>query len=160
MTGFTAVVGSVAKLLRAPLATGLLVAVLVSLAVLGLRGCGNLESLELAAYDWFIRLRPSDPAADPRIVLVSITEQDIQTLGSWPLSDDVLAQALEAIARFGPRAIGVDIYRDFQVPPGSERLDSFLRKNGRIIWVSKFGQGKTGGFPRQSAQRYGECRLQ
>ena len=50
--------GAVAKLLRTPLATGFLVSILVSLAILGLRGCGNLESLELAAYDWFIRLRP------------------------------------------------------------------------------------------------------
>jgi adenylate cyclase len=145
VTGFTATVGSVAKLLRTPLATALLVSILVSLAILGLRGCGNLESLELAAYDWFIRLRPSDPGADPRIVLVTITEEDIQTLGSWPLSDDVLAQTLESVARFGPRAIGVDIYRDLPVPPGSERLQDFLHKNGRIIWVSKFGQGKTDG---------------
>jgi adenylate cyclase len=145
--GFTAAVGSVAKLLRAPLATGFLVSILVSLAILGLRGCGRFESLELAAYDWFIRLRPSDPGADPRIVLVTITEQDIQTLGSWPLSDDVLAQTIESVARFGPRAIGVDIYRDLPVPPGSERLQDILRKNGRIIWVSKFGQGKTDGIP-------------
>jgi hypothetical protein len=48
-------VGSFAKLLRAPLATSLLVAILVSLAVLALRGCGNLESLELAACDWFMK---------------------------------------------------------------------------------------------------------
>jgi adenylate cyclase len=140
-------VSSVAKLLRAPLATGFLVCILVSLAVLGLRRYGGLESLELAAYDWFIRLRPADPQADPRIVLVTITEHDIQTLGSWPLSDDVLAQTLESVARFGPRAIGVDIYRDLAVPPGSERLQNFLHKNGRIIWVSKFGQGKTDGIP-------------
>ena len=139
--------GSIAKLLLVPLATSLLVTVLVSVAILGLRGCGNLESLKLAAYDWFIRLRPSDTQPDPRIVLVLITEQDIQTLGSWPLSDDMLTQVLESVARFGPRAIGVDIYRDLQVPPGSERLDGFLRKNGRIIWVSKFGQGKTDGIP-------------
>ena len=51
MIGFTAAVGSVAKLLRAPLATGFLVSTLVSLAILGLRGCGSLESLELAASD-------------------------------------------------------------------------------------------------------------
>jgi adenylate cyclase len=147
VTRFTAAVSSVAKLLRAPLATGFLVCILVSLAVLGLRRYGGLESLELAAYDWFMRLRPSDPQADPRIVLVTITEQDIQTLGSWPLSDDVLAQTLESVARFGPRAIGVDIYRDLPVPPGNERLQDFLRKNGRIIWVSKFGQGKSDGIP-------------
>jgi adenylate cyclase len=153
VTGFTAAVGSVAKFLRAPLGTGFLVIILVSLAVLGLRACGNLESLELAGYDWFIRLRPSDPGADPRIVLVTITEQDIQTLGSWPLSDDVLAQTLESAARFGPRAIGVDIYRDLPVALGSERLQDFLRKNGRIIWVTKFGQGKTDGILPPAALR-------
>jgi len=75
-----------------------------------------------------IGLSDSDP--DPRIVLVTITEQDIQTLGSWPLSDDVLAQVLESVARFGPRAIGVDICRDIQVPPASKRLDGLLRNNG------------------------------
>jgi adenylate cyclase len=153
VTGFTAAVSSVAKLLRAPLATGLLVSILVSLGIVGLRGCGNLEALELAAYDWFIRLRPADPAADPRIVLVTITEQDIQTLGSWPLSDDVLAQTLESVARFGPRAIGVDIYRDLPVPPGSKRLDSVLSKGEPIIWVTKFGQGKTGGILPPTALR-------
>jgi adenylate cyclase len=146
LTGLTAAVSSVAKLLRAPFATGLLVIILVSLAVLGLRGCGSLESLELAAYDWFIRLRPSDPKTHSRIVLVTITEQDIQSLGSWPLSDDVLLQTLESVTRFGPRAIGVDIYRDLPVPPGSERLQDFLRKNERIVWVTKFGQGNTGGI--------------
>src|SRR5262249_54219745 len=75
-----------------------------------------------------IGLSDSDP--DPRIVLVTITEQDIQTLGSWPLSGDVLAQVLESVARFGPRAIGVDICRDIQVPPASKRLDGLLRNNG------------------------------
>jgi adenylate cyclase len=146
-------VGSVAKLLRVPLATGFLVCILVSLAVLGLRGCGNLESLELAAYDWFIRLRPSDPGADPRIVLVTITEQDIQTLGSWPLSDDVLAQTLESVARFGPRAIGVDIYRDLPVSPGSNRLDGALRSGEPIVWVTKFGHEKTDGILPPAALR-------
>ena len=153
MTGFTATVGSVAKFLRAPVGTGFLVIILVSVAILGLRGCGNLESLELAGYDWFIRLRPSDPGADPRLVLVTITEQDIQALGSWPLSDDVLAQTLDFVTRFGPRAIGVDIYRDLPVPPGSERLQDFLRRNGRIIWVTKFGQGKMDGIPPPAALR-------
>ena len=36
--------------------------------------------------------------ADPRIVLVTMTEEDIRELGRWPLTDDVLAQALESSA--------------------------------------------------------------
>ena len=97
---------SLAKLLRAPLAVSLWISIFVSFAIVGLRSFGSLESLELAAYDWIIRMRPNDPPADPRIALVTITEQDIQNLGTWPLPDDVLAEALESILRSEPRAVG------------------------------------------------------
>ena len=69
---------------------------------------------------------PLTAGPDPRIVLVTITEQDIQTLGSWPLSDDVLAQTLESVARFGPRAIGVDIYRDLSGTARERKTGGFL----------------------------------
>ena len=148
-----------AKLLRAPLAVSLWISILVSFAIVGLRSFGDLESLELAAYDWFIRTRPNDPPADPRIVLVTVTEEDIQRLGSWPLPDNVLAQALELITRSEPRAIGVDMYRDFSVPPGSQQLAELLGKSRSIIWVSKFGEGKASGIaapkPLQGSDRVG-----
>ncbi len=44
---------------RTPLISSLGISLLVCLSVLGLRNLGNLESLELAAYDRFIRSRPS-----------------------------------------------------------------------------------------------------
>lgn len=137
---------SLAKLLRAPLAVSLWISIFVSFAIVGLRSFGSLESLELAAYDWIIRMRPNDPPADPRIALVTITEQDIQNLGTWPLPDDVLAEALESIMRSEPRAVGVDIYRDLSVPPGSQRLAELLGKSRSIVWVSKFGEGGASGI--------------
>src|SRR5687768_12111166 len=106
---------------------------LVALGLLGLRAAGLLEGLELGTYDWYMRMRPGDPPSDARIVLVTVTEQDIPKQGGWPLSDGVLARAIEMIGREGPRAIGLDMYRDVPVPPGTEALNSALQHDRRVV---------------------------
>ncbi len=126
---------------------------LVGLGILGLRSLGILESLELAAYDLSLRLRPFDPAPDSRIVLIPITERDIHEQGAWPLSDGTLARAVERLARDRPRAIGVDIYRDVPVPPGSGTLNPMLSSDRRVVWVMKFGHGLADGVPPPAALR-------
>ena len=114
------------------------------LGVLVLRSAGRLESLELAAYDWYIRLGTHTPA-DPRILLVTITEGDIQTQGRWPLPDEVLARALTRLAASGPRVIGVDLYRDVPVPPGTADLEAVLARETRVIGVMKFRSATSAG---------------
>ena len=128
-----------------------LVVILAGGGVLGLRSAGLLESSELAAYDWFIRLRPADRTPDTRILLVTVTEADLQAQGGWPLSDRVLAQAVETLARSEPRAIGLDIYRDVPVPTGRDRLDAVLTRDPRVIVVMKFGDGSSDGVPPPAA---------
>lgn len=49
---------SVRKLLQSPLAGALFASSLVFFIITGLRVAGSLEFLELAAYDWLIRLQP------------------------------------------------------------------------------------------------------
>ncbi len=122
-----------------PALTSLLVSLLVFVGLLWLRLSGNLESLELAAYDWYIRLRPNVVATDPRIALITITEQDIRKLGRWPLSDANLVQALEKLVQLRPRAIGLDLFRDVSVPPGHEALNAVLASHAHIIAATKIG---------------------
>jgi adenylate cyclase len=110
------------------------IAVLVSVVVLGARSLGLLEAFELIAYDAFIRLRPLDPSPHSRIALVIVTERDIAE-NDWPLSDDMLARIIETVARHGPRAVGLDIYRDVPVPPGTRRLEATLAAEPRVIAV-------------------------
>ena len=76
----------------------ILVALAVTAIVLGLRGMRLLEPTELAVYDRFLRIRAPglEAAPDPRIVVVTISERDIQEQGTWPLPDGVLAQTLDA----------------------------------------------------------------
>jgi adenylate cyclase len=131
-------VKSALSYLRSPVTASVLIGIVISLAVIGLRSFGFLESLELAAYDLCIRLRPDSSGSDPRIVLIAVTEDDIRRQGHWPLTDETLAQALEILSQSQPRAIGVDIYRDIPVPPGHDRLNAILTKNSRIIVTTKF----------------------
>jgi len=133
--------------LRSPLAASLVASTLIFLCFIGLRSAGSLESLELTAYDWYIRLRPGTAGSDSRIVLISITERDIRNQGRWPIADGTLAQALEMLTLYQPRAIGMDIYRDIVVPPGREELDAILTRNRHIIAVMKLGEGTADGIP-------------
>jgi adenylate cyclase len=126
---------------------------LVGLSVLGLRSAGSLEAMELAAYDWFMRLRPDGSAVEPRILLVTVSEEDIQRQGQWPLPDDVLATVFEVLGRHEPHAIGLDIYRDVPVPPGSARLQKLLASDPRIVGVMKFGKSVGDGVPPPPALR-------
>src|SRR5260370_6578848 len=132
-------------LARSELAATGLVVILAGAGIRGLRSAGVLESVELAAYDWYIRLRPFDPGPDRRILLVTVTESDLQAQSGWPLSDRVVARMLEILARSRPRAIGLDIYRDVPVPPGTNQLHAVLTRERRIITVMKFGEGSSGG---------------
>jgi CHASE2 domain-containing sensor protein len=123
---------------------------------MGLRSTGALESLELAAYDWCLRLQPEPPGEDPRIVLIQITERDIRVQQRWPLTDRTLAQALEHIAQARPRAIGLDIFRDIPVPPGGEELAEVLQNNPNIIAMMKFGSGGEDTVPPPSVLKHTE----
>ncbi len=137
----------VPALCRSPAVKTGIMTLLVFCVVVGLRSQGILEGAELEAYDWSLRLRPSIAAESPPITLVTITDQDIQALGHWPVSDEILAASLTAIQGHGPRAIGVDIYRDLEVPPGRQRLNQILSKHQEILMVKKFGKPEQGGIP-------------
>ncbi len=113
-------------------------------AVMGARSLGLLEAFELVAYDAYIRLRPADPSPSARITLVTVSERDILANG-WPLSDEVLARAIEVVARHEPRAIGLDIYRDVSVKPGRQKLEAVLATEPRVIAAMKFAEGGSSG---------------
>jgi adenylate cyclase len=122
-----------------PCIIAIFVSTAVFLAIGGIRSAGYLEYLELMAYDWYIRNQPVFSESSQPIVIISMNEVDIQNQGRWPISDETIAQTLDTLIQNEPRTIGVDIFRDLPVPPGSEKLDSILKENKNIITVMKFG---------------------
>ena len=109
---------------RKPLLLALLFAVLVTLVISLVRLAGYLQLAELTTHDLLLAAGTRTPDEVPPVVLVGVTEEEIQSLGQWPLTDAVLAGAIEQLLAMGPRVIGVDIYRDQPVPPGGEQLDA------------------------------------
>ena len=116
--------------------------VIACLLVVGLRSAGYLQFLELASYDVFLRVKERHTVPKPRLILVQIVEDDIQRIQQWPPSDDRLADLLEKLLDYSPRVIGVDLYRDFAVPPGTERLNALLTSNESILFIEKFGDAR------------------
>ena len=97
---------------------------------------GIFQALELSALDLWFRLRPSE-GKDQRIAIVTISESDIQQLGQWPISDEILSQLITAIREQQPRAIGLDIYRDLPVKPGTQKLAAVFGSTPNLIGVEK-----------------------
>src|SRR5262245_22810435 len=115
----------------------LCVSVCVALAVILLRSTGYLQSLELKAYDWQLGWCGATKKTQPPILIVAATENDVRTHG-WPLTDEKLAVILQKLVNYKARAIGLDIYRDLEVAPGSEKLNEVLSTNSHIIAATKY----------------------
>lgn len=62
----------------------------ISAAVLILRWSGVLQAMELSVLDRFFQFRPLAPP-DERVILVRITEADLQAAARWPLPDQAIA---------------------------------------------------------------------
>jgi len=129
------------KLLSRTVLPVLIICCLSFAGVMALRSNGNLENLELGAYDWFVRFDRGAASSDSRIVIIEITENDILQLERWPITDALAAQTLSVLSSYKPRAIGLDIYRDIPVPPGTEEINTIFTGNQNIISVMKFGSG-------------------
>lgn len=122
------------------------ISLLVFFCIMGVRSQGFLQNLELEAYDWSLQLRPNRISQPLPVTIVTISEEDIRELAHWPISDELLAKALTRIHAYHPRAIGVDMYRDLEVPPGRPLLNKVLREYPEIIMVKKFGKLEDGGI--------------
>ncbi len=102
----------------------------------GLRMGGGLQALEWQTLDRFVQLRPQAPISS-RVVLVTLDEPDIQALGQFPVSDELLALLLRRIQQQQPRLIGLDIYRDLPVEPGHDALNRVFNETSNLIGIEK-----------------------
>lgn len=76
---------------------------------------GLFQHQEQSMLDLYFRWRPAEPT-DPRIVLVTIDDSDVRRVGRWPLPDATIADLLDIVSSQHPRAIGLDLNREFTPP--------------------------------------------
>lgn len=124
---------------------------LTSLLIIILRLSGVFELLEWKALDFFFVHRWTEKL-DDRIVLVTITEDDLKALRQYPLSDEVLTNLLNKIKKQKPNVIGLDIFRNFPVPSiannpeenqqAYSNLQKFFRSTPNLIGIAKITDSK------------------
>lgn len=131
----------------------LLTSLIVALSVLAIRHVGGLEKLELGAYDHFISLRP-DEGADPRLLIVGVTEDDVQGRNEWPLSDQTVEQLLAKLEQYSPRVLSLDIMRDIPLEPGRKALIERLTTSDNIIATCKASTHNSIGVPPPPGMAY------
>ena len=118
---------------------------LVTGLVVGVREFGGTQAWELVTYDQMMRIRP-EREPDPRLVIVTITEEDIRAQNRWPLSDEIIATLLERLQQYQPRTIGLDIYRDVPHLPGHQKLQQALQAPN-VIAIKLLGDLAKEGVP-------------
>ncbi len=103
----------------------------------GIQRLGVLEPIELKVFDQMLLLR-TDLSPDPRILVVGVSEKDLQKLQQWPLPGKILDRLFSKLEQYQPRVIGLDIFRDLRVEPGHDQLLKHLQQSDRIISVCKY----------------------
>jgi adenylate cyclase len=136
---------------RAPLLRALGSGAAAALAALALRAVGGLVGSELWLHDRLVALReatrPQHVALrEPEVALVTIDEDDLRAHGH-PIPDATLARALRALVDGGASAVGVDLYRDAPVPPGTAELAALAAAEPRLVFVEKVEDALGEGVP-------------
>jgi CHASE2 domain-containing sensor protein len=131
----------------------LLLSGICTIGTLILREQGVLQAQELSAFDYLMRLRPQE-RPDPRLLVVTVTESDIQGHKEGSLSDRTLSQLLSKLEEGQPRVIGLDLYRDFPVKAGWQELLPHFKNPKLIATCAGSTRGKKGissppGIPRE-----------
>lgn len=117
----------------------------VTLSMAGLQKLGIFQVLEWATLDKAFRLRPVENQKPP-IVLVTISETDLVQLNQFPISDQTLSIAIEAIKQENPVVIGLDLYRDLPVEPGHQQLLKTFTSTPNLIGIEKAVKDSSGGI--------------
>jgi adenylate cyclase len=105
---------------------------------------GVFEYLELYAYDKLLQHYHAVPETSS-VTVIAITENDINKLNRWPLSDRALADILTRLTDYNASVIGIDIYRDTPVPPGHKKLKRLLKQSRHIIAAMKYSDTQSSG---------------
>ena len=95
---------------------------------------GSLQVLEWMAFDQGLRSRPVE-SVESQIVIVGINEDDIKTVGKYPIPDRELATLLRTLQSYQPRAIGLDVFRDLTTGSSRAELAKILSNSSNILGI-------------------------
>lgn len=108
------------------------------------------NGIELKTFDFRAKLAATS-AVNPDIELVTISTDDLNTLGRWPWSRDILAKGVDNLALAGARVIALDIL--FSEPEESAGLKAVksLKETYGLLGLAQEGPGLS--FYQELAQK-------
>ncbi len=126
--------------------------------VIAIRTLGFLQVWELQAYDQLMRSR-LDEGIDKRLLLVTITEEDVQSQPiterkAASLSERSFAQLLTKLEQSKPRAIGLDIYRETPLEAEHKTLAEKIKNSNNLFMICRYG--KPGIKPPPEVSKHGQ----
>lgn len=104
--------------------------------ILALRSIGAFQVWELQAFDLMMNHRLPEQV-DDRIVIIGITEADIEHAQNAAVSDDMIADLIEAVKAQNPTVIGLDFFRNVPRDDGYGRLQAIFEETPNIIGIEK-----------------------
>ncbi|MBF2036311.1 MAG: CHASE2 domain-containing protein [Leptolyngbyaceae cyanobacterium T60_A2020_046] len=126
------------------LSTALLSAGVTGIVLL-IRQVGGWMPLELMVWDRLVQMQPALPP-DDRLLVVEITEPDLQRLQRPTPTDATLADAIATLQTHGPRMIGVDLHRELPQGEGHEALMAAFEAENVVV-IRKIGDTLTDSIP-------------
>lgn len=135
--------------------------------IVGLAQLGLFQAKEIKTFDLLTQLTTShqrhqinqsaENLAAARVIVVGITEDDIRAHKQWPLSDQIIARLLARLQAHSPKVIGLDIYRDFPLEPGTQALAKQLEQENvvTILKLDDLGREEVASPLKVPAQRIG-----
>lgn len=114
----------------------LILGVVATSGILLLRNVGAFQSWELQAFDWMMNHRLAEKP-DDRIVIIGITEQDIDRAQNAIVSDTLIANVIEGVKAQNPTVIGLDFFRNVPHGEGYARLQNIFEDTPNIIGIEK-----------------------
>ncbi|MGD1918402.1 MAG: CHASE2 domain-containing protein, partial [Pleurocapsa sp.] len=112
------------------------IVLIITAIILTLRFTGILQAWEWNLLDRFFIWRLTD-TIEPRVVVVTISEQDLQAVGRIPIPNKILAEAINNLKVKQPKAIALDLYRDLPVELPDISLQQIIRSTPNLYLVEK-----------------------
>ncbi len=130
-----------------PIWTVIVASLVAVILVMGVRSFGLLQFLELTAFDQLMEWRPQEEP-DKRLLLVEVTQKDIEQLGDiYPLSDFMVLQLFQTLDQYKPEVIGLDIYRDtISKSKYRDDLVQYLQHHNHIFPICVHPYGNNSGI--------------
>jgi diguanylate cyclase (GGDEF)-like protein len=111
-----------------------LILALLTAGSIGAYFAGSFDAVDKAFWDFCFRQRPPQYTS-PKIVIVEINEETIQSVGRWPWDREWHATLIQALKEFGARSVALDMLFSETANPRTDDLLAKVVQKSKITFL-------------------------